>query len=387
MSERMRGSAAVKVAIVTGAVVAIGFVVFGVRRAHAPKIRLGAVIADPPSSLGEVSRAVREGATLAALDLNTEWDGAAEVELVFVDSGGSASSATERLDELHKKGVDFLFDIVGQNVLTGCGGQLRNDKMLLVAATEAGPQWSSLLGPNSFRIRRLETGEGPALASWARQLRCQHPAIVCSPSQAAEADAFMKEFRDIGPGRRVDVPEGDVPAAQVVERVASIAPDSVVLLVAAPQGAALVRALRHGGLKVPLLGSSALADPSFGKLAGADATGVLYVVAQPEPSTPRHAAIAERWARQFSHDATDAPPGVFSAYDAVQVLGRAVKAAGGPAVERVAARLRTQDYEGTTGYIVFDSNGDRRSGPVARFVVGESGQGVPCSNNGNVPLK
>jgi branched-chain amino acid transport system substrate-binding protein len=358
-------------------------------RRHDPRdvIRIGSVVVDPPGTHGEVGRAVREGLQLAQADLNAEWSGEPSVELTIVDSGGSASGGNEKLNELHKSGIDLVLEVVGREIVTGCAGTLRNNKMLLVSATETGSELGRLLGPNSFRVRAAEGAEGAELARWAREVRVQKPVLVYAPSGATAADSFAQTFGNVGPALQIAVPEDASHAAEVAERVASTAPDALCLFVSAKQAADIVRAVREKKIAAATLGTHALGEAEFAKAGPDVASGALYVVGSAGTTPPRRAAITERWQKQFGSGKTP-DPAVFLAYDALQVLARGARAAGSD-VERTAARLRTQDYDGTTGRVTFDQNGDRQVEPFARFVLSETGAPTPYSPNSvlQAPIK
>lgn len=348
-------------------------------------LKIGAVLANPPASDGARSESVRQGFALAQKDLEKEWAGAVRLELVYMDSGGSAALAREKLDDLHKQGVDVIAEIVGDDVASGCAAEVRKNKMLVMSAIESAPELGGLLGPTSFRMGGGESAESVELAHWARELRAQRPLVVGTPSTKRLVNAFAQAFGGLGRDLMLEIAEGGEGAQQVAERAALRACDVVVLLVDSKTTVACLKALRESAVTAWVLASHVLGEPALISSAKDLLKRALFLTPPPAIDSPRRAAVAQAWRSEFGSGTSKEPDqNVFLAYDALQVLSRAARDATGD-VNKTTARLRAFDYDGCTGRVAFDENNNRKTSPSSRFMFTDGGAMIPFSLTDGLP--
>lgn len=354
-------------------------------RSYANLIRIGAVLADPPSSDGATSSAVREGFSLAQADLNAEWKDDPHVELVIVDSGGSASGASERLRELKKAGVQLVAEVVGSSTLAGCVAAVRDEKLLVLTATAYDPSLTSGLGQHFFRVTPNEGYLARELVREARLLGCQKPALVCPDGPEGEllANAFQQACVGTGLDRIFRVVPGQVGPQKIVDKLLKTAPDAVLLLVSSQDAAEVAAGFQAEPSSVRVLGTSRSLDPEALRKAGAAAllgSPRLLFLAMPDQTVlPRRVAVEAAWRHEFGGKpgaSQDPRPEVFAAFDALEVLARAARDMNSD-VERTSAQLRTRDFDGATGRVCFDENGERRAPPLLRRTFTDKGVSIP----------
>jgi branched-chain amino acid transport system substrate-binding protein len=341
-----------------------------------PALRIGSVIPEPPSSNHELGRAVREGATLAARDLEREWGGALRIELVFADSGGSKSTARAKLDDLRKKGIGLFLDVVDEEALRECSGIVREHKLCVVSATSRDPTMSGALGSWMLRVPPQEDGgSAHELGAWARELGVAHPVTLHGDDEhgASQKRGLMQALA-MNP-RAFPVADGQLLAQGVIDKALETKPDAVFLLLKPRDAAAALKELRKRAPEAKVFGAEGLASPELAKLAGPDAAGVLFVEPEQSGPPPRRTAVEEAWRKEFGA-AKDPSPYLFYAYDALQVLARAAKEANGDPSKTV-DQLRVIDYDGTSGRVAFDSNGDRRPPSFRRRTYTSEGVSIP----------
>jgi branched-chain amino acid transport system substrate-binding protein len=139
-------------------------------------------------------------------------------------------------------------------------------------------------------------------------------------------------------------------------------PDVVFIAGLYNEGALICRALREAGGKMPIIGADGLLSPTFRKVAGAAAEGVLV-------TTPYHldADQSPAFAKEFIdayEDVYGRAPDVWAAFthDAVLLAGRVIRKHGGDRAKIRAAltAMRTKDsaFEGVTGRTYFDAEGN-----------------------------
>jgi branched-chain amino acid transport system substrate-binding protein len=165
----------------------------------------------------------------------------------------------------------------------------------------------------------------------------------------------------------------------LIQPIIALAPEAVYLGGIYDQFGVFVNQLATAGYTGQILGPDGLDSPDYAELAGDAAIGTYYTsAAGPASVFP----AAEQFIADYT-DAYGAPPTPYAAeaYDATAIvlagIMRAAEAAEGlPTRAAVAAEVRaTVDYEGLTGLISFDGNGDRA---LANYFVLEVGSSDPA---------
>jgi branched-chain amino acid transport system substrate-binding protein len=199
------------------------------------------------------------------------------------------------------------------------------------------------------------------------------------------ADSFAEQFEERGGSvlLRERIKRGQTEFSSLVRQVLSAEPDVVVFQGFNPEGALIVRALREGGFAGTFIGPDGLlTGRDFVATAGEHAEGaVLTGGAIPDET------FVGRFSERFGR--APATPFVLQAYDATTALLRAVastanvESSGRLALdrERLGETLHAQRFDGLTGSISFDENGDR-AGSTARelgLTIYRIGGGVPIA--------
>ncbi|SOZ34810.1 branched-chain amino acid ABC transporter substrate-binding protein [Cupriavidus neocaledonicus] len=122
------------------------------------------------------------------------------------------------------------------------------------------------------------------------------------------------------------------------------------------QAALVTKRMRELGMRTQLVGSGGIADSIFLKIAGPAAEGAMaWEYGRPLDSLPQGRAFMQKFRKRFGSDALSYAP---FAYDATWVAILAMKDAGSAKPARYVPAVRATQYEGVTGKIVFDANGD-----------------------------
>jgi branched-chain amino acid transport system substrate-binding protein len=151
-------------------------------------------------------------------------------------------------------------------------------------------------------------------------------------------------------------------------------------------GALLSKQMKEGGLAVPLMGGDGIYDGEYIKLAGAaNAEGDLCTsVGLPVDKAPGGAKFLADYAAAYPGEAT----GAYDAYsyDAANVIIKAIievaKSMGADKVattdgkKAIIAAVAKTDFEGVTGKVQFDKNGDTTNKAITVYQV-KSGAWVP----------
>ncbi len=171
----------------------------------------------------------------------------------------------------------------------------------------------------------------------------------------------------------------------IIQPIIALNPDAVYMGGIYDQMGIFANQLRAAGYTGQLLGPDGLDSSDFVELGGAGVVGTHYTsAAGPASVFP----TAEQFVSDYTDKYGNAPtPYAAEAYNSTGIvlaaLARAIDAAGGeiPTREAVSAEVRaTTDYDGLTGMITFDANGDRT---LANYFVLEVASADPAEWQNN----
>lgn len=162
----------------------------------------------------------------------------------------------------------------------------------------------------------------------------------------------------------------------IIQPILALEPDLIYMGGIYDQFGIFVSQVAAAGYEGFFMGPDGLDSPSYAELAGDAAIGTFYTsVAGPASLYPNAAQFIEDYTEKFGEEPT---PFAAQSYDAtaIALLGiqAAAEAAGGlPTRADVAAAIRaTENYEGLTGTITFDDNGDPEVGSYYVLQVGSA---------------
>jgi len=175
----------------------------------------------------------------------------------------------------------------------------------------------------------------------------------------------------------------------IIQPILAQEPDLIYMGGIYDQMGVFIAQIRSAGYEGALLGPDGMDAPDFANIAGEAGVGTYYTsAAGPASSYPNSADFIAAYEAKFG-----APPLPYTAqaYDATGIVLKAIETAaadaGGeiPTREAVAAAVRaTADYDGVTGVITFDANGDPQ---VANYFVLQVGSSDPAEWVNNVGIQ
>lgn len=266
----------------------------------------------------------------------------------------------------------------------------KDHQMAIISGASSSPELSK--DPDIYRTAPSDALQGVALAGVATDRGVTRIATIFVDNAYGTAlrDRFRTAFEALGGEVVREVPYLDAQSSYVTviaEALGDPAPEAVLLIAYPVDAALLVRDWRTSGIAqhVRWFGAESLKDASFVALAG---DGVPeFEGTAPSPSSPYFAAFERRYAEAYGGER----PGTFAPYqyDAVVLIGLAMARAGddprpldirgllpelsrrpgrkvGPSDLREAMQMAADgadlDYEGVSGNVDLDGNGDIVSG-------------------------
>lgn len=298
------------------------------------------------------------------------------LELRIADDSGNEDTAVRVAEKLYAD--QSVVAVVGHLTSTASiaaarvyGGGAMPVAMISPAASS--PALSGM-SPYVFRVCPSDLQHGPRLAHFAWQaLQARRAGIIYLNNEYGRGvrGTFVAEFTSLG-GTVVEA-DPYVPATPSLEpylsRMRREGVDVLVLAGERPGAELALREMRSLGLRWPLIGGDALTGiEADGPLAEGVRVSSAYL---PDRRDERNAAFVAEYGRAFGGERPDHRGA--GAYDTILLLARAIDDVGGDrqAIRSYLARVGhgRPAFEGVTGTIVFDANGDVPGKTVAIGLV------------------
>jgi branched-chain amino acid transport system substrate-binding protein len=248
--------------------------------------------------------------------------------------------------------------------------------LLLVSATSTSPELTRLGYTRVFRTTFNDTEVGRQMAQYAVDHGYRRIVIYYARNEYGRELANAFEEHAVARGAQVvnresydpNLSTNPVAAEQTVNTWSSWEFDAVFIAGQDEQAALLVAELRRRGIRVPVLGSDALATPVFLQKGSAAVEGTVIASAF-------HRDAPDDEVRQFNQAfqrrfGVKPDVGAALGYDAVRVLARAMREAQTTEPDKVAAAMhRLTGFRGVTGAFSFDRAGNLVGMPIRKVVV------------------
>ena len=222
-----------------------------------------------------------------------------------------------------------------------------------------------------YRLVPNEIVQGSALARLARRELVAHKAAVVHDGDAfgtTVADNFSKAFSELGGMivAREGYSGGATDFSGLAEVVSDSSPDVVFFAVHATEGLLVSSAIRQAGVDAPFLGTDGLKTSFF--LGGGDPRAEAFHTHSGADfrRLPSAKGLRDAYVARWPEDSTYSP----EAYDSVCLIVDALAKAGEATRSAVLNAFRSLfPYDGVTGTIRFDADGERLDAPVSWYQV------------------
>ncbi|MDN7683112.1 MULTISPECIES: branched-chain amino acid ABC transporter substrate-binding protein [Burkholderia] len=145
------------------------------------------------------------------------------------------------------------------------------------------------------------------------------------------------------------------------------------------QAALITKRMKQLGMRTQFVGSGGIADSIFINVAGAAAEGAMaWEYGRPIDSLPQGKAFMQKFKKRFGADILTYAP---FAYDCAWVAINAMKQANSAKPSEFLSALHATHYDGITGKIAFDANGDLKN-PTSTLYQVKGGRWVPVTTMG-----
>lgn len=310
---------------------------------------------------------MRQAAELAAEEINANGGvNGKRLELVLRDDYSDPDSAVFVASDLYDSDVSAVVGHLFSGMTLAASPVYNGGKhpVVAISPSSSSPEVTDA-GDYTFRICPSDLAHGTTLAHWVRdQLHLTHGAVLYLNDEYGRGirQTFVAEFTRLGGDLEAVYPYlGERPeVGPYLDRLAKgNRPEFLVVAGNRSEAEEIIRQARKRGLMMPVLGGDGLEGIQE---AGALAEGV-YLSSPYFPSIP--SAPNRRFVQAFHRKYPDAgmpnQPAA-AAYDAVYLLRDVIAKVGSDraAVRRALAGVGSVSppYDGVTGTIAFDGNGD-----------------------------
>jgi branched-chain amino acid transport system substrate-binding protein len=321
---------------------------------------------------------VTNGATIAVEEINEKGGiaGVGRIELITEDSGSTATGAVNAANKLiqqHKVSV-ILGESMSANTLAAVPVTARAE-IPQVTPLSSAPTITQQNSKFIFRVQVTAASSGQALGKYLTQDKgFKKVAIVNDTNEfgtnyANEVEKVLRSA-NAGPVVRETYATSDKDFSAQLLKVQNAGADAVVLSGQFTEGALILTQMKQLGIQLQAAGPDGLIFPKLIELAGDAADGVIFTNTYVDTvDDPKVKDFAGKYERKFSKKSDN---GSALAYDSIYLMARAIEKAGAADPQKIAAALSDTEYDGITGKISFDANGDSKRDPFVFAVKGNS---------------
>jgi len=254
-------------------------------------------------------------------------------------------------------------------------------RVVLLSPISSSAKLTTEGGPYFFRVCPADDAQAKILVEWVLEEGYTKVALIYTNNSWGKplAETFKRYFELHG--GKVVINEGVEEKTTDLRAILSKVKASNIKVVVSPtyptEGANLVRQAKEMGLKLVFFGGDNWDAPEFLSAAGDAAEGVFFVDPS-EPSGPIFARFADKYRKKYGEE-----PDVNAAfgYDALYAIAKAMekaKALDGPSIRDALYKV---SFEGATGRIEFDKNGDLKYPSFDRNMI-KNGKKVKLKKGG-----
>ncbi len=324
------------------------------------------------------------GARIAVEQLGEEI-GFQNLELVQFDDQATESVGASNANSIAAdQDIMCVVGHINSGVALAALPTYRDANLVMISPANTNPRITEEFDGTGYRLVGRDDVQGVVAADFA-QNNLQAKNVYVLHDQTAYGEGLATVFRDEMETRGITVAgfAGTQETAvfdAVLTPIQAANPDVVFFGGIYDRAGPLIQQMRDRGIEAPILGGDGLDSPDLAQLGGEAVVGTNYVtVSGPASSYPQAAQFAQDY--QEANNTPAAYPS-FQAHDSAKacllaIANAATEANGRPTREQVKAAMEEVDtFQGVTGTVTFDDEGDRAP---ATYYVFEVQSGDPAN--------
>jgi branched-chain amino acid transport system substrate-binding protein len=344
-------------------------------------IRVGSIL-DLTGVGASYGKRMKQAFQLAINDAREGTEGAPVPELLFEDfQWDTAKALTAYRKLVSVENVGIIVGITGSRNATPVVQASKTDDVVIIDALTSSPTLTRQGGPNYFRVMASDALAGRFNATWAGSAGMRRAAIMFVEDEwGVSYRDELKRYLASEPEIQVvtqGAPVGSRDYHAQIAKIKSFNPDTIFLLLYPPDGGAFMQQSRQDGLNAIVYGSDNLSAPEFAD-PGAEIVEGVRLALPAAVAGPAYESFKQRYAARYQEEADTIAA---KSYDAMAVAIDAIKRVGSaPAAIRELLKSPDYSFDGLTGRIEFDKNGDLRSQQYTKMVF-RNGKLVPFTSS------
>lgn len=301
-----------------------------------------------------------------------------KIELLIGDDRADPKDAVSVASRMVSQGVVAIVGHYNSSCTIPASNIYNEAGIVMITPASTNPMVTDRGYRTIFRTCGRDDQQGKVEAEFAtNELKVKRVAILHDKTTYGQglADEFRKNlWSEIEVVLYEGVARGDKDFTAILTRVKSLQPDLLMFGGLYPEGGLIAKQMRELGLKCHFLSGDGVFDPEFIRIAGPAAEGAYLSYA---PS-PQDIPTAQNFLKTYSERWGEPGPYSLFAYDATQVILKAIELAGTTEGKKVAEIIHSHPFEVAAGTIAFDQKGDPVKAPYIMWQV-KNGQLIPLS--------
>lgn len=301
-----------------------------------------------------------------------------KIELLIGDDRADPKDAVSVASRMVSQGVVAIVGHYNSSCTIPASNIYNEAGIVMITPASTNPMVTDRGYRTIFRTCGRDDQQGKVEAEFAtNELKVKRVAILHDKTTYGQglADEFRKNlWSEIEVVLYEGVARGDKDFTAILTRVKSLQPDLLMFGGLYPEGGLIAKQMRELGLKCHFLSGDGVFDPEFIRIAGPAAEGAYLSYA---PS-PQDIPTAQNFLKTYSERWGEPGPYSLFAYDATQVILKAIELAGTTEGRKVAEIIHSHPFEVAAGTIAFDQKGDPVKAPYIMWQV-KNGQLIPLS--------
>ena len=304
---------------------------------------------------------MRQGLELAVEQANATDQGTGiRFELVVEDSQWEPRLGVSAYRKMHDfQGIQHYAAICGSKIALAVCEASRQDEIVIVDAISGAPKLTAASGPKYFRVYASDAMAGQRNVAWALRDGARSFAVVYVEDDwgASYKDAIVQVLQEQGiQAPLVPITLGTRDFKTEAQKIMSQNPDALFVVLYANLALPLVRELRTLGFSGTFYGGDNLSSSDF-SAGGPEIIEGVRLSLPAEPESEKYAEFDHAFQAKFG----EAPDSfALKSFDALMLLTHAIRATDGTPTSVIQYLRDTPGYEGASGRLSFDQNGDLR---------------------------
>ncbi len=309
--------------------------------------------------LASLGQSTKKAVQLAVEEINNGGGiNGKKLKVIYEDdkcNAKEAASIANKLINLDK--VNYIVGSICSSSTLAMAPLAENSNTIVISPGASSPDITNA-GDFIFRDYPSDTFEGKFVADFAyNELNARKTAVISCLSDYCVGlkDVFSKRFGELG-GKIVEIQEfeqGSTDLKTSLTKIKQSDPDLVYFVSYTESAINGLKQAKEVGINVPIIGPTTWTDQTIWESTGEYSEGVMYAITN--INTPED--FAQKFHKRFGEDA-EITLCATQGYDAIYLIKNAIEKAGDDPVAVKEELYKVREYEGASGTISFDENGD-----------------------------